>query len=108
MNTVGKTALDAGIARDTASTGGYVGACVMDWGCLEYTSAPADQYARLESQCASVYAGSWRTSPRCSGTWCGICSLSVPGMYTYASYYTLCTADLASACQDLGGVFTTP
>lgn len=97
---------DASAIRDTASTGGFVGACATDYQCIEYTSAPTSEVARLQSQCSSLYMGTWRTSPRCNVNWCGTCALTAPGQISYVAYYTLCSAELSTQCQALGGVFT--
>jgi hypothetical protein len=103
-------AADSGIAPtpDAASTGGYVGACDSEPQCIDYLSAPAGEAARLQSQCTSLYYGTWRTSPRCTGTWCGHCTLTTPGQISYAAHYTICSAELVSQCQALGGKYTAP
>jgi hypothetical protein len=99
---------DAATAPDDASAGSYVGACDTELQCIDYLSAPAGEAARLQSQCASLYYGTWRTSPRCSGTWCGHCALTAPGQISYAAHYTICNAELVSQCQALGGKYTAP
>jgi hypothetical protein len=96
-----------GSGGSTGAGGGFVGSCMMTTTCVDYITYPANIAGDLITQCASLYKGTWSTSP-CSGTWCGTCSMGAGTQISYASHYTgtTCGGNLATLCASGGGVFT--